>query len=135
VNLRKVMTIDPALPTPVYAQIEEQMARVIASGAFEPGEQIPSVRELAVTLRVNPLTVSKAYSRLADRGLVVAVRGKGVFVAEERPRLPLRERERLVDAKIKELVQVAGQLDVPAERILKLVERALPREKSRGRHA
>jgi GntR family transcriptional regulator len=73
--------IDPKLPVPIWSQIEEAVRRQVALAELRPGEAIPSVRELAQRLQVNPATVSKAYQRLVDQGLLEVRRGEGTFVA------------------------------------------------------
>lgn len=73
--------IDPASPTPIWSQIEQAVRRLVASGALTPGDAVPSVRECATTLRINPATVSKAYQRLVDAGMLEIRRGEGTFVA------------------------------------------------------
>ena len=120
---RELVRIDSDSPLPVYAQIEEQMVRLIASGTFLPGEKIPSVRALGVTLRVNPLTVSKAYGRMADRGLVRTERGKGVFVTEGKPAASRKEREKILAADVDRLITQARQLGFSQEECQKLVRK------------
>ncbi len=77
-----LLKIDPALATPIWRQIEDGMRRLVASGRLSSGSVVPSVRELARALRVNPATVSKAYRRLTEAGLLMVRRGEGTFVGE-----------------------------------------------------
>ena len=70
------------------------MRRLAASRTLSPGSVVPSVRELAKELRVNPATVAKAYQRLTDAGVLVVRRGEGTYVADTPPRLPEAERRR-----------------------------------------
>lgn len=86
------MRIDPSDAVPIWKQIEEGVLNLIATGALRPDDPVSSVRELAKELRVNPLTVSKAYRRLADRGVLAVRRGEGTFVAPDPPRLDDEER-------------------------------------------
>ncbi|MEL7061268.1 MAG: GntR family transcriptional regulator [Acidobacteriota bacterium] len=88
-----MLSLDPASPVPIWKQIEQAAEVMTTSGALAPGDPLPSVRELARQLRVNPLTVSKAYRRLADRGLVIVRRGQGTFVADRPPILSEAERQ------------------------------------------
>lgn len=74
--------IHPTDASPIWKQIEEGMRRMISLGILEPGAGVPSVRELAQTLRVNPNTVARAYQRLTDEGVLAVRRGEGTFVAE-----------------------------------------------------
>ena len=77
-----VLDIDPTAAAPIWRQIEDGMRRLVAAGRLPAGTVVPSVRELAKALRVNPATVSKAYRRLTDAGLLTVRRGEGTFVAE-----------------------------------------------------
>lgn len=75
--------INPTDAAPIWRQIEEGMRRMIALGALKPGDTVPSVRELAQQLRVNPNTVARAYQRLTEHGVFAVRRGEGTFVADE----------------------------------------------------
>jgi len=74
--------IDPAKSEPIYAQVMNEIKYFVATGMIEPGEHLPSVREMAMKLRINPNTVARAYRELERDGVVVTMRGKGVFVAD-----------------------------------------------------
>jgi GntR family transcriptional regulator len=76
-----IIRLDTTSATPVYAQIIEQVKRAIAIGVLRPGDSIGSLRETAAGLRVNPLTVSKAYKLLEQEGLVESKQGLGSFIA------------------------------------------------------
>ncbi len=89
--------IDPAAAVPIWRQIEDGMRRLVASGCLPPEAPVPSVRELARLLRVNPATVSKAYQLLVDAGLLTVRRGEGTFVADLSPDELAAERARLLD--------------------------------------
>src|SRR5512143_646644 len=88
--------VDPTLPAPIWSQIEESVRYLVASGALRPGEAVPSVRDLARELRVNPNTVAKAYQRLVEAGVLETRRGEGTFVAEKPPAMPAGERARVL---------------------------------------
>ena len=91
--------VNPSNASPIWRQIEEGMRRMISLGALRPGDAVPSVRELAQRLRVNPNTVARAYQRLTDAGVFSVRRGEGTFVAEEPVQLKKAERsETLRDA-------------------------------------
>ena len=77
-----IFRIDTTSSTPVYAQIVEQVKRAAATGALRSGDPLPSLREMAVKLRVNPLTVNKAYKQLEVDGLIETRHGLGSFVTE-----------------------------------------------------
>ena len=73
--------LDPKSGVPIYRQIQDQIRYGIASGLLEAGEQLPTVRALAVELSVNPNTVIKAYSELEREGMLTTEQGTGTFVA------------------------------------------------------
>jgi len=76
------LPIDASSGLPVYRQIMEQVRRMIVAGRLPAGEKLPSVRDLAVTLGINPLTVGKAYSELERGDIIEMRRGLGMFVRE-----------------------------------------------------
>src|SRR5687768_14455100 len=84
--------INTANAAPIWRQIEEGMRRMISLGSLTPGASVPSVRELAQQLRVNPNTVARAYQRLTDAGVFAVRRGEGTFVAEAPVQLRKSER-------------------------------------------
>ena len=73
--------INPSSGEPIYRQLFDQIKRLISSGYLKPGEEMPSVRQLAASLTVNPMTISKSYSLLETVGLLERRRGKGMFVS------------------------------------------------------
>src|SRR5215212_7791841 len=91
--------INPSNAAPIWRQIEEGMRRMISLGSLAPGDTVPSVRDLAQQLRVNPNTVARAYQRLTDAGVFAVRRGEGTFVADTPVALKKSERnETLRDA-------------------------------------
>ena len=80
-----MFAINPADPAPIWRQIEEGVRRLIALGALQPGAPVPSVRDLAKDLRVNPNTVARADQRLTEGGVLSVKRGEGTYVADEPP--------------------------------------------------
>jgi GntR family transcriptional regulator len=91
-----VIRIDPADAVPLWKQVEEGIRARIASGWLAPGAPVPSVRELARELRINPATVARAYQGLVEAGLLSIRRGEGTFVSEAPPSVPRGERNRLL---------------------------------------
>jgi GntR family transcriptional regulator len=91
-----VIRIDPADATPIWSQIEESLRRLVASGALKPGAAVPSVRDLARDLNVNPATVAKAYQRLTEAGVLAVRRGEGTYVADAPPAMSRGERARIL---------------------------------------
>ena len=76
-----IVSIDPRDRTPIYAQLERGLRAAIATRRLAPGDQLPTVRQLAVTLRVNANTVARVYSELERAGVIVTRRGVGSFIA------------------------------------------------------
>lgn len=74
--------IDPASPVPIYLQILDSLKISIASGELKSGDRLPSVRELALQLRLNPRTISNAYRELLTMGLAESQKGVGLFLTE-----------------------------------------------------
>src|SRR5262245_30679629 len=83
-----VVAIDPRDPTPIYAQLDRALRAAIAAGRLHPGDQLPTVRQLAVDLRVNANTVARVYADLERDGVLETRRGVGSFVSA--PRLQAR---------------------------------------------
>src|SRR6202011_976092 len=79
------MQLDSKSGVPIYRQIQDQIRYGIASGLLSPGEQLPTVRALAVELAVNPNTVIKAYTELEREGILTTEQGTGTFVAGQQP--------------------------------------------------
>src|SRR6187431_1990233 len=90
-----LVSIDPQDATPIYAQLERGLRAGIATGRLQPGEQLPTVRQLAVELRVNANTVARVYAELERAGVIETRRGVGSFVtATPAQAHPPREHER-----------------------------------------
>ena len=97
--MRLPLALDPADPTPIYAQLERALRAAIVTGKLRPGDQLPTVRELAVQLRINANTVARVYAALERDGVFETRRGVGTFVSTNPPKpMPQRERERLLRA-------------------------------------
>ena len=107
-----LLDIDPAAAAPLWRQIEDGMRRLVASGALPVGTVVPSVRELARELRVNPATVSKAYQRLTADGALEVRRGEGTFVAQRPAGALADERERLLAEGASKYVEAARSMAV-----------------------
>ena len=69
-------------PRPIYEQIQSELRRLMLTGALPPGSRLPSVRELAGQLAINPNTIQRAYRELESDGYILSVAGKGSFVAQ-----------------------------------------------------
>jgi len=67
---------------PIYTQIVDRVRHLVATGALKPGEQLPTIRQLAVDLRVDPNTVARAYTILDNEGVISSQQGRGTYIAE-----------------------------------------------------
>ena len=92
---------------PIYRQLVEQVRRLAASGRLKAGEQLPSVRQLAEELAVNPMTISKAYSFLEQEGLLERRRGIGMVLREDN-----NTSDELIRPAVVEVVNQAAQLGI-----------------------
>ena len=110
-----VLRIDPSDATPIWSQIEERIRRLVATGAWKPGGPVPSVRDLASELRINPATVAKGYQRLTEAGILVVKRGEGTFVAEKPPVMARVERGKALREAANRYASLAATLGVPPE--------------------
>lgn len=94
-----VVALDSRDPTPIYAQLERGLRAAIATGRLRPGDQLPTVRQMAVDLRVNANTVARVYADLERHGVLETRRGVGSFVSATPAQAhPPRDRERRLRA-------------------------------------
>jgi GntR family transcriptional regulator len=105
-----VVTVDARDRTPIYAQLERGLRAAIASTRLKPGDQLPTVRQLAVELRVNANTVARVYAELERAGVLETRRGIGSFVsATPAQARPPREHERRLRAFVTRVLADADQ--------------------------
>ncbi len=117
--------LDPHSGVPVYRQMMDQIKYYIASGTLEAGDQLPSIRELAQTLTINPTTVVKAFTGLVNEQLIELRHGKGAFVIANNLSLSSTEREKPLRRLARQVAVEAVQLGVPSPRVLQLVEQEM----------
>jgi GntR family transcriptional regulator len=103
-------SLDPHSHEPIYRQLVAQIKRGIATGALATGAKLPSVRDLAKTLVINPNTILKIYTELEREGLLQTRRGLGTFVTGASARLSRAERERLVGERLEGAIIEAANL-------------------------
>lgn len=104
---------------PIYRQVVEQVTRQIERGQIDEGELLPSVRQLAAELGVNPMTISKAYSQLETDGVVDRKRGVGMVVIQR-----AMKPKNLLKPTIKQLIEDAQQMGLSKTELVKLVREA-----------
>ncbi len=110
--------LDPASGVPFYRQIIDQILAAVATDALAPGDQLPTVRALAVELQVNLNTVAKAYKELEIRGVLDSQQGSGTYVAPVRVERDELERRRQVVQLVDEFLARAAGAGLPPAEVL-----------------
>ena len=119
-----MFVLKPHSGVPLYRQLYDQIRRLVASGQLTPGTELPSIRELAVTHAINPMTVSKVYARLESDGVLERNRGKPMTVAaQRRPQVPLSARLESLDASLEALVLAAQQLELEPSDVIQALRK------------
>lgn len=121
------LRIDPAAPEPLFEQIGQRVKESVAAGLMAPGDRLPSVRELARELAINPNTVARAYEALERDGVIVRRQGSGCFVTEQTSPLRDDERKKRLAEQARRLVTEAFHLGFDAADIESAVSAELDR--------
>jgi GntR family transcriptional regulator len=111
---------------PIYDQVVRQVKFAVAGGEVKEGEIIPSVRELARELTINPNTVARAYRQLQDDGVLETVRGTGLAVADGATRRCREERIELIRARLEQVFTEAKQSGLDLRKLRTMVEKQFP---------
>lgn len=131
--------VSPGSGLPVYQQVVDQIKYLVASGALEPGAEMPAIRTLAEQLLINPNTVARAYRELEGAGVVVKRGTAGTYVSGGPSPLTLRERRRILRERIDALLADARHMGVGLDELKRLLverDRAMASgETKRGRRA
>jgi GntR family transcriptional regulator len=119
-GMKLLFQVTPNTGVPIYRQIMDQVNRLVVSGYLKPGDELPSVRQVASFLEVNQMTISKAYSFLEAMGVLERNRGKRMVIAEnqEQTQNP-KKRLEFIQPILMEAVTQATQLALPKEVVLK----------------
>ena len=117
-----LLDIDHHSGVPIYRQIKDQIREQIMAGRLKEGEQLVSVREMALQLKVTPVTISKAYSAMEAEGLLERRRGIGLFIAEIHPDKKDQTKEDMVEALISKAVTTAIQFGLSQEKTEKMLK-------------
>lgn len=104
---------------PIYEQVVEKLSHLIACGALQADEKMPSVRNLAIDLSVNPNTIQRAYAQLEQDGYIYTVTGRGNFVAAQSSWE--KGRKSVAEKQLREALESAKKSGIDSERALKLV--------------
>ncbi|HET6326348.1 MAG TPA: GntR family transcriptional regulator [Planctomycetaceae bacterium] len=119
--------VDPSNGLAIYDQIVRQVKFAVASDALRPGNLVPSVRELARDLTVNPNTVARAYRELQADNVLQALRGTGLEITPSAPKKCLADRAALIRGRLRSVLVEARQSGLPADEIRSLTEQELAR--------
>ena len=118
--------VNPSAGTPIYQQLIDQVTRMVASGHLSAQQALPSVRDVAVALAINPMTVSKAYNLLEGQGVLERRRGVGMIVAEGEAGLQTKaDRLALLKPTLERAAAEAAQLQIDRNAALSLFEKLL----------
>ena len=112
----------PSAGSPIYRQLMEQVKFQLASGRLAPGDVLPSVRETALDLEINPMTVSKAYSILEREGVLEVVRGQGMRLKSPPVNGTVRDRRQALKPLLEQVVATAYQLSLSPRDVMRLLE-------------
>jgi GntR family transcriptional regulator len=113
----RLFELHPSSGVPIYRQLVEQVRAMVAGGKLRSGDLLPSVRQVAQAAEINPMTVSKAYSRLETEGLVERVRGQGMRVRPPMVTGRLAERKSLFAELLAPALHRARQLGLTTDQI------------------
>ena len=130
------LRIDPRLSKPIYAQIVEDIKEAVARQILTGGDRLPSVRELAASMALNPSTVAKAYQELERDRVIEVVRGHGTFVAAPSPPPDRDQRISAMQQLMKQLWIEAQHLQMNSTELLAMMKGTVAewdRERGRGR--
>jgi GntR family transcriptional regulator len=112
------ISIDTKSGVPFYRQIIEQVKFSMARGDLSPGDRLPTVRQLAVDLSINPNTVIRAYRELEIGGMLDTQQGSGTFVANHRPDIDRLERQRMLDQILTDMLARASDYGFTLDEVL-----------------
>jgi GntR family transcriptional regulator len=114
-------SLDPANGIPIYRQIIQQIEYAVLSGRMRPGDRLPTIRSLAVELRINPNTIAKAYNELEIRGLLITQVGNGTFISDKKPQGEEAARNRKIRETLARFIREMDALGVPGKELAEMV--------------
>lgn len=117
------LNINPANGIAIYDQVVRQVKFAVAQGAVKPGNLVPSVREMARELAINPNTVARAYQQLQTDGVLEQVRGMGLEVAADAVKQCKNERQKMIQDRLRQAIAEAKQSGLDADELRQIVEK------------
>lgn len=128
-----LLRIDPRNPAPIFEQVVFQVKTLVARGELREGDKLPSVRELAKELTINPNTVARAYEALEGHGVIVRRQGAGCFVTGNTSALKTEQRKKKLDELVQHLVIEAHHLGFDENEVRDALERRMRATTARER--
>ena len=122
-----MITLDYQDRRPLYEQVEEKLRHLIINGALEPGSRMPSVRQLAMELSINPNTIQRAYAQLEGEGLIYPVKGKGNFIADSEEVRKISKAS--YTEELKTLIRKGKAMGMEAEELIYIIRECYKEEK------
>ena len=119
------LNINPANGIAIYDQVVRQVKFAVAQGAVKPGNLVPSVREMARELAINPNTVARAYQQLQSDGVLEQVRGMGLEVAPDAVKQCKSERQKMIQDRIRQAILEAKQSGLEGDELRQILEKQL----------
>jgi len=121
------LRIDTSNGVPIYIQIVEQIKRTVALGRLKPEDGLPSVRQLALDLIINPNTVARAYLELEHQGVIYKRQGQGTFISSRAVEASRRERNKIVSALFEKAIVEAVNSGMTAMEIDEIYQQLMHR--------
>ena len=112
---------------PIYEQVRDGLRRLMVTGVMQPGEQLPSVRSLAMELAINPNTIQRAYMQLEQEGLIYPVKGTGNFIADSEEVRKLSKASYIKE--LKTLIRKGKAMGMEAEELIYIIRECYKEEK------
>lgn len=123
-----MITINESSPVPIYQQIIDGMRREVLAGIFGPDSRLPSIRDLAVELKVNPNTIARAYQELENEGMIYFKRGQGAFVTPQSSDDLLTQAKLEMVKHINEIVTIARSMGLDRTQIRTIFDAVLEQQ-------
>ena len=120
-----MIKVDTSSFIPIYEQIKKEFKKEIFRGNLKPNDPLPSIRDLATELLINPNTVARAYRELEMEDFIYTRKGKGCYVADDSMRLMIRERDSILAKSFDEVIDEAKKFGLKSEDIQKLFDERL----------
>lgn len=120
-----MIKVDTSSFVPIYEQIKKEFKKEIFSGNLKPNDSLPSIRDLATELLINPNTVARAYRELEREGFIYTRKGKGCYVSDDSTQLMIEERKSILTQSFDEVIEEAKRFGLSTEEIKELFEERL----------